>query len=64
VAGVVVGYATVMASPTFRGTFSVDLEGRVRPDLRGQGIGRALLAGQIARGPMSVPSGSRRHPAP
>ncbi|HLM04485.1 MAG TPA: GNAT family N-acetyltransferase [Blastococcus sp.] len=47
---VVVAYATVMASPTFRGTFSVDLEGRVRPDRRGQGIGRALLAWQAERG--------------
>jgi mycothiol synthase len=49
-AGIVVAYATVMASPTFRGTFSVDLEGRVRPDLREQGIGRALLAWQMDRG--------------
>ena len=48
--GVVVAYATVMASPTFRGTFSVDLEGRVRPDRRGHGIGRALLAWQSERG--------------
>ena len=49
-AGVVVAYATVTASATFRGRFDVDLEGRVRPDLRGQGIGRALLAWQLDRG--------------
>lgn len=49
-AGVVVAYATVMASATFRGRFDVDLEGRVRPDLRGQGIGRALVAWQLDRG--------------
>jgi mycothiol synthase len=48
--GVVVAHATVTASATFRDTFSVDLEGRVRPDRRGQGIGRALLAWQMARG--------------
>jgi mycothiol synthase len=61
-AGVVVAYATVMASPTFRGRFSVDLEGRVRPDLRGQGIGRALLAWQIARG--TAVRGERQPQAP
>ena len=49
-AGVVVAYATVTAAATFCGRFSVDLEGRVRPDRRGQGIGRALLAWQLARG--------------
>jgi mycothiol synthase len=49
-AGVVVAYATVMASPTFRDAFAVYLEGRVRPDLRGRGIGRALLAWQLDRG--------------
>jgi mycothiol synthase len=49
-AGVVVAYATVMASPTFREAFAVYLEGRVRPDLRGQGVGRALLAWQLDRG--------------
>jgi mycothiol synthase len=49
-AGVLVAYATATASPTFRDTFSVYLEGRVRPDLRGGGIGRALLAWQTTRG--------------
>jgi mycothiol synthase len=49
-AGEVVAYATVTASPTFRGAFPVYLEGRVRPDLRGQGVGRALLAWQLTRG--------------
>ena len=48
--GVVVAYATVMASPTFREALAVYLEGRVRPDLRGRGIGRALLAWQLQRG--------------
>ncbi len=49
-AGVVVAYATLMASPTFREALAVYLEGRVRPDLRGRGIGRALLAWQLDRG--------------
>ena len=49
-AGVVVAYATVIASPTFRDALAVYLEGRVRPDLRGRGIGRALLAWQLDRG--------------
>jgi ribosomal protein S18 acetylase RimI-like enzyme len=49
-AGIVVAHATVMAPPTFRGAFAVHLEGRVRPDLRGRGIGRALLAWQLDRG--------------
>jgi mycothiol synthase len=49
-AGVVVAYATVMASPTFREALAVYLEGRVRPDLRERGIGRALLAWQLDRG--------------
>ena len=49
-AGLLVAYATVMASPTFREAFAVYLEGRVRPDLRGLGIGRALLAWQLDRG--------------
>ena len=49
-AGLLVAYATVMASPTFRDAFAVYLEGRVRPDLREQGIGRALLAWQLDRG--------------
>ena len=49
-AGVVVAYATVMAAATFRDRFAVDLEGRVRPDRRERGIGRALLEWQLARG--------------
>jgi mycothiol synthase len=49
-AGLVVAYATVMASPTFRDALPVYLEGRVRPDARGQGVGRALLAWQLGRG--------------
>ncbi|TFV89875.1 GNAT family N-acetyltransferase [Blastococcus sp. CT_GayMR16] len=49
-AGIVVAYVTVMASPTFRDAFAVYLEGRVRPDVRGRGIGRALLAWQLDRG--------------
>ena len=36
--------------PTFRDAFGVYLEGRVRPDRRGRGIGRALLAWQLDRG--------------
>jgi mycothiol synthase len=49
-AGLVVAYATAMASPTFRDALPVYLEGRVRPDARGQGVGRALLAWQLDRG--------------
>jgi ribosomal protein S18 acetylase RimI-like enzyme len=49
-AGLVVAYATVTASPTFRESLAVYLEGRVRPDVRGRGIGRALLAWQLERG--------------
>jgi mycothiol synthase len=48
-AGLVVGYATVMALRNFRGTFDVYLEGRLRPDQRGKGVGRALLQWQLAR---------------
>ena len=49
-AELVVAYATVMASPTYRDALTVYLEGRVRPDLRERGIGRGLLAWQLARG--------------
>lgn len=49
-AGLVVGYATVMAPRNFRGTFDVYLEGRLRPDQRGKGAGRALLRWQLLRG--------------
>ena len=48
--GLLIGYATVTASPTFRGAFTVDLEGRVRPDQRGKGIGRRLMTWSLARG--------------
>jgi mycothiol synthase len=48
--GEMVGYATVIAPPTFRGAFGVYLEGRVHPQWRGRGVGRALLAWQLARG--------------
>jgi mycothiol synthase len=49
-AGLVVGYATALASPTFRESFDVFLEGRVRPDHRGRGVGRALLDWLLERG--------------
>jgi len=48
--GAVVGYATAIAPPTFRDAYGVHLEGRVHPDWRGRGIGRALLAWQLDRG--------------
>jgi mycothiol synthase len=49
-AGVVVGYALAFAPPTFRDAYRVYLEGRVRPDLRGHGLGRTLLGWQLERG--------------
>jgi mycothiol synthase len=48
--GAVVGYATTIAPPTFRDAYGVHLEGRVHPEWRGRGIGRALLAWQLERG--------------
>ncbi|WP_324276354.1 GNAT family N-acetyltransferase [Blastococcus brunescens] len=48
--GTVVGYATTVAPPTFRDAYGVHLQGRVHPDWRGRGIGRALLAWQLDRG--------------
>lgn len=48
--GTVVGYATTIAPPTFRDAYGVHLQGRVLPEWRGRGIGRALLAWQLARG--------------
>jgi mycothiol synthase len=48
--GDLAGYATVIAPPTFRDAFGVYLEGRVHPEQRGRGLGRALLAWQLARG--------------
>ena len=49
-AGLLLAYGTVMAAPTFRDAYAVYLEGRVRPDLRDRGIGRAVLAWQLDRG--------------
>jgi mycothiol synthase len=49
-AGLVVGYAVAFAPTNPRGDYRVYLEGRVRPDLRGHGIGRALLDWQLRRG--------------
>ncbi|MGY5885248.1 GNAT family N-acetyltransferase [Modestobacter lacusdianchii] len=48
--GEVVGWATAIAPPTFRDAYGVHLEGRVHPQWRGRGIGRALLDWQLARG--------------
>jgi mycothiol synthase len=48
--GQLVGYATTIAPPTFRDAYGVHLEGRVHPDWRGRGIGRALLDWQLERG--------------
>jgi mycothiol synthase len=48
--GALAGWATVIAPPTFRDVFGVYLEGRVHPDRRGRGLGRALLAWQLGRG--------------
>jgi len=45
-----VGWASAIAPPTFRDAYGVHLEGRVHPDWRGRGIGRALLAWQLERG--------------
>jgi mycothiol synthase len=49
-AGIPVGYAVALALPTFRDSYRVYLEGRVRPDRRGQGIGRTLLDWLLRRG--------------
>ncbi len=46
----VVAVGAAVAPPTFRDAFAVHLDGRVHPDRRGQGIGRALLAWQVERG--------------
>jgi mycothiol synthase len=48
--GELVAFATAIAPPTFRDAFDVYLEGRVHPRWRGRGVGRALLAWQLARG--------------
>jgi mycothiol synthase len=54
-----VGWATAIAPPTFRDAFGVYLDGRVHPAHRGRGVGRALLAWQLARG---AEVHARRHP--
>ncbi len=38
-----VAWASAIAPPTFRDAYGVHLEGRVHPDWRGRGIGRALM---------------------
>ena len=48
--GALVAWATVLALPTFRDAFRIDLEARVHPARRGEGLGRALLGWQVARG--------------
>ncbi|CAA9265908.1 MAG: Acetyltransferase, GNAT family [uncultured Blastococcus sp.] len=48
--GTLVAWATALALPTFRDAFRISLEARVLPAWRGRGIGRALLAWQLARG--------------
>ena len=49
-AGELAGYAVALPSRTFRDAYPVYLEGRVRPDRRDRGVGRALLAWQLTRG--------------
>jgi mycothiol synthase len=49
-AGELAGYAVALPSRTFRDAYPVYLEGRVRPDLRGRGLGRALLSWLLTRG--------------
>src|SRR3954466_6897198 len=48
--GGIVAFGTAIAPPTFRDAFAVYLEGRVHPEHRRRGIGRALLEGQVAPG--------------
>ena len=48
--GLLVAYATVTAAPTFREAYAIYLEGRVRPDHRGKGVGRALVSWLLERG--------------
>jgi mycothiol synthase len=57
--GALVGWASTVAPPTFRDAYTVYLEGRVHPDRRGRGIGRALLAWQLGRG---AELHAQRHP--
>lgn len=58
--GALVAWATVLALPTFRDAFRIELEARVHPARRDQGLGRALLAWQVARGREIH---AERHPA-
>ena len=57
--GELVAWATAIAPPTFREAYGVHLQGRVHPQWRGRGIGRALLAWQLARG---TELHTQRHP--
>lgn len=45
-----VAVGAAVAPPTFRDAYGVHLQGRVHPDHRGRGIGRALLDWQLGRG--------------
>lgn len=45
-----VAAGVAVAPPTFRDAYGVHLDGRVHPDARGRGIGRALLDWQLTRG--------------
>jgi mycothiol synthase len=49
-AGELAGFALTLPALTYRDVYQVFLEGRVRPDRRGRGVGRALLSWQLARG--------------
>jgi mycothiol synthase len=49
-AGLVVGYASVVAPRNYRGSFQIYLEGRLRPDHRDKGAGRVLLQWLLERG--------------
>jgi mycothiol synthase len=57
--GGLVAFAVAIAPPTFRDALSVHLEGRVHPEHRRRGIGRALLRWQLARG---AEISAERHP--
>jgi mycothiol synthase len=49
-AGELTAFAVALPSRTFRDAYPVYLEGRVRPDQRNRGVGRALLSWQLACG--------------
>ena len=61
-AGVVVGYASVMAPRNFREALAVYLEGRVRPDQRGKGSAARCCSGSSPAARRSTPSGSPGRP--